>query len=148
MSEKKKYEKPSAKRKVMDFLARRDHSPKELIKKLKEREYPDEEIQAALAWAKEGRWLSDDKVLSEKFGAGLHRKKKGIRYINHALAEKGLPPIQSDPELELEKALKLVKNKIKPEEVLTKEKKEKIGRFLISRGFDSAIVRKVVYEKL
>ena len=144
----KKYEKPNAKRKIMDMLARRDHSPKELRTKLKKHEYSAEDIEAAIEFAKQGRWLADDQTLSEKMGASLHRKKKGIRYINQALNEKGLPPIKSDFEQELEKAMKLVKNKLKANEELTKEKKEKLGRFLLSRGFESSVVRKVIYEKL
>jgi regulatory protein len=82
----------------------------------------------------------------------LHRRNKGIRYINNYLQGKGLPEVNSDRDLELEKALALVKNKVSILSELSFAEKQKeqarIGRFLISRGFDSETVRKVIYEKL
>ncbi len=55
--------------------------------------------------------------------------------------------MQADPELELEKALELAQTRLRGA-TPTRELKEKIARFLLSRGFASDIVRKVIYEKL
>lgn len=134
----------SARNKMMDLLAQRDHSEKEIRTKLKQREFSPEEIDAAIEYGKTNKWLPDSaeglQALAEKAANALHRKGKGIIYINHFLKQKGLPPVKSDFSQELEKALSLIKNK--------KGEKAKIGRFLLSRGFEQSVVRKVVYEKL
>jgi len=168
-----------AKKKVMDLVSMRDHSEKELRTKLKEyfrrniqyrkrlakkqnREYTEEtpenqaEIQeaidGAIEFAKDHKWLGDPEVLAGKMANMLHRKNKGISYINNKLKQKGLPTVSSDRDLELEKALALIKNKFSGFSALTWEEKRKeqarVARFLASRGFDSEIVRKVIYEEL
>lgn len=157
----------------------RDHSELELRKKLREyfrrniqyrkrlaqkqnREFTEdtpenqqeiaEAIDGAIEFARAQKWLGDENVLAEKMANVLHRKNKGIGYINNKLKEKGLPAVSIDRDLELEKALSLVKNKMSDFSDLTYEEKRKeqgrIARFLASRGFDSEIVRKVIYEKL
>jgi regulatory protein len=131
---------------VMDLLSRRDHSERELRRKLREREFTDEEIQSALEKAKDQKWMQAPQNLSEQFAGQLHRKNKGIHYINSTLAEKGLPPVQRDESLELEKAIKLVKTKYLNVSQMSREEKAKVGRFLASRGFDSSIVRKVIFN--
>jgi regulatory protein len=168
-----------AKKKVMDLVSMRDHSEKELRTKLKEyfrrniqyrkrlakkqhKEYTEDtpenqaEIQAAIdgaiEFAKDHKWLGDPEVLAGKMANMLHRKNKGISYINNKLKQKGLPAVSSDRDLELEKALTLIKNKFSGFSTLTWEEKRKeqarVARFLASRGFDSEIVRKVIYEEL
>lgn len=168
-----------AKKKVMDLVSMRDHSEKELRTKLKEyfrrniqyrkrlakkqnKEYTEDtpenqaEIQAAIdgaiEFAKNNKWLGDPEVLSGKMAGILHRKNKGISYINNKLKEKGLPPVTSDRDLELEKALALVKNKYSDFAALSYAEKRKeqarVARFLAARGFDSETVRKVIYEEL
>lgn len=145
---------PTARNKMMDLLARRDHSEKELRQKLKGK-FTSEEIDLAVEYGKQGRWIPDTvetrSVLAEKMAGALHRKGKGIRYINGYLAEKGLPPVAADPMEELEKARALVDNKFSDVETSDRKKaakqKAKIGNFLMSRGFDMEVVRKVIYEK-
>lgn len=141
-----------AKKKVMDLLARRDHSEKELRKKLKERFSDDEDgleaIDEAIEFAKDNRWLGEPIDLAHKMADLLHRRHKGIHYINNYLREKGLPNVDVDRELELEKALTIVKNKYDEDYDFSREDKARIGRLLASRGFDSETVRKVIYEKL
>ncbi|WP_413289963.1 regulatory protein RecX [Bdellovibrio sp. HCB337] len=168
-----------AKKKVMDLVASRDHSEKELRTKLRtyfkrnlsfrkklakeqNREFTEDtpenqaEIEAAIEnaieFAKDNNWLGEPEILSEKMAKVLHRKNKGISYINNKLKEKGLPPVASDRDLELEKALALVKNKYSDFAALSWEDKRKeqarVARFLAARGFDSEIVRKVIYEEL
>ena len=147
--------KPTARNKMMDMLSRRDHSELEVRKKLRGKFEPDE-IEAAIFYGKDRGWLPDSEIaqtqLAEKAAQSLHRKKKGINYINHFLSERGLPQVRPDDELELEKALSLVENKNFRWSSLDSEKKQKVkaklGRFLQARGFESAIVRKVIYEKL
>lgn len=143
----------AAKKKVMDLIARRDHSEKELKKKLKER-FADQEngleaIEEAIVFAKDNNWIGDPTDLAHRLADMLHRRNKGINYINNYLHEKGLPSVDADKELELEKALAIVQNKYKNiDQEFSREEKARVARFLASRGFDSETVRKVIYEKL
>lgn len=146
----------TARKKMMDTLARRDHSEKELRQKLQRFELSAEDIETALAFCKEKGWIPDTpedvQDLTEKTAASLERKGKGILYINEKLREKGLPQKKSVEEDELEKSFHLVKTKysklqsyfadMSPDE---REKSEaKIARFLASRGYEMDIIRKVL----
>jgi len=157
----------------------RDHSELELRKKLKEafrrnlmyrkrlaqkdgREFTEdteenrqeiaEAIEGAIEFARTQNWLGDENILADKMAGILHRKNKGITYINNKLKEKGLPPVSTDRDLELEKALSLVKNKFSGFSALSYQDKRKeqarVARFLAARGFDPDTVRKVIYEEL
>ncbi len=148
-----KERKPSttARNKVMDYLARRDHSEKELRQKLK-RQYSSEEIEIAINYGKDRGWIPNDaasrKALAVKAAESLHRKKKGIIYINSFLKKKGLPEVESNDEQELEKAQELVKNKYSLSEVTDSEEKRrlvtKLSRFLLSRGFRRNTIQQVI----
>lgn len=131
----------TARNKMMDFLARRDHSERELKQKLRQYDFSPEEIDRALTFAKEKGWLpateDGDLVLSKKMAQGLHRRNKGILYINHYLEKKGLPALKAEPELEIEKAVQCLQNKRRTD-------KQKQMRFLLSRGFQMEVIRKVV----
>lgn len=168
-----------AKKKVRDLVTLRDHSENELRAKLHayfKRNFQDRQrlakkqgsdlteeftsqqqeiadaIEEAIAFAKSHNWICSPEHLAEEIAHRLHRKRKGISYINSYLEARGLPPIPNDLDLELEKALALVKNKYSDFSALPSEEKKKeqarAARFLTSRGFDSETVRKVIYEKL
>lgn len=142
----------AAKRKVMDIVARRDHSEKELRQKLRDKFSEEDDsqdiIDEAIEFAKDNRWLGDPVDLAHRLAEMLHRRNKGIYYINKYLKEKGLPAVDVDRQIELEKALAIVKNKFEENHKFSREDKAKVGRLLASRGFDSETVRKVIYEKL
>ncbi len=96
---------------MLNLLSRRDHSEKELIQKLLIREFPTEEIEKTILYAREHDLIGESTKLTENMAQSLHRRKKGIRKINSVLHQKGLPQIKPDLEIELEKALALVKSK-------------------------------------
>lgn len=142
-----------AKKKIMDYVAKRDHSEKELRQKLKT--YCEAEIiDQAIIWAKEQNWLSAPEVLKEKFADQLHRRGKGIRSINQKLKAKGLPSTKSDFETEISKARKLVFAKWSASDFNGLDFKEaqklkaKIMRFLIARGFESDVVGHILKNEL
>lgn len=137
---------------IMYYLAKRDHSEKELKTKLKrlkdfqdkkKARYTPEEVDQAIQWAKDNQWLKPSDQLSESVARALHNKSKGIRYINAYLAQKGLPPQPTDEDQELEKAIKLLRRKIMSR-VIDSNLKLKLSRFLISRGFRGDIVAKAI----
>lgn len=137
---------PSARNKLMDLLARRDHSEKELRTKLRQRDFTDEEIDKAISHARDHGWLSSPAELAERYADSLHRKNKGIHYINQHLQNKGLPTLSRDVDLELEKAIRLVETKQAPLSRLSREEKAKAARFLISRGFDSETITRALFS--
>lgn len=139
-----------ARKRMMDLIARRDHSEKELRKKLREWHAP-EFIDEAIAYGKEHGWIPDDEAsqarLAGKMAEFLHRRGKGIQSINHALKEKGLPSVKADPERELEKAMRLLANKFTEEQLADRKTQAKAGRFLASRGFDLGTVRQAIFKR-
>ena len=138
---------------MMDYLARRKHSEKELRLKLED-QFEDKEIQKALEYGKAKGWIpasdEDQNQMAQETAEALKNKGKGIEYINQYLAEKGLPKVQAIDSEELEKARQLVENKFGPlkesSEEESEKQKAKMGRFLASRGFTEETVRKVIYE--
>lgn len=144
----------TARNKMMDYLAQRDHSEKEIRKKLASF-FNKEDIDLAVQFGKENGWLpnspEDLQRLSKKYSSTLSRKKKGIKYIQSKLKEIGLPEVEFDPQLELEKALILVKNKYSFNASLFNdcfEEKQKwrgkVVRFLQSRGFEIETIKKAL----
>ncbi|WP_413576870.1 regulatory protein RecX [Bdellovibrio sp. HCB290] len=142
----------TAKRKIMDLIARRNHSEKELRTKLHGKIADEdgglEAIDEAIAHAKKNNWLEDPTELAHRLADTLHRRHKGIEYINNYLNEKGLPSVEADSALELKKALEVITNKFTEDFKFSREDQARVGRLLTSRGFDSETVRKVIYEKL
>ncbi len=144
--------KQAAQRKIMDLMAKRDHSEKELRRKLHKQFSGSEDLgeilDDAIDFAKDNNLIGNQDELAERMADMLHRRHKGIHYINNYLHEKGLPSVPTDRDLELEKAMHVVKNKYSEDYEFSREEKARVGRFLASRGFDSETVRKVLYEKL
>lgn len=134
----------SAQRLVMDMISRREHSEVELRDKLRQKEFSIEEIESALEKAKEKKWITSPEQASQSFAELLHRKNKGIEFINSQLQEKGLPAISRDENLELEKAESLMKTKYSRFSEFSEVEKTKVMRFLASRGFDSSTIQKVL----
>lgn len=138
-----------AKKKIMDLVARRDHSEKEIRKKLALRCQP-EIVDQAIEWATQQNWLAAPDVLKEKFAEQLSRRGKGIRRINQKLKELGLASVKADLEKELEKARRLVAGKWTFEDFKGLDFKEsqklkaKIMRYLITRGFESDVVSNIL----
>ncbi len=152
---------------MMDYLTRRDHTEKELRQKLSKTFLPDE-VEKALQFARARKWLpSTDKELyefSQKVGAALGRKNKGAHYINQYLTDIGLPPLNEDFSLELNKAQDLFERKFQKKWTALRSDlplernpdffdelrhfKGQVFRFLQSRGFSIAVCQKILSEKL
>lgn len=98
--------------KIVYYLHRRDHSAKELQQKLKRFEYPADLILTGIEWAKERGYLGDPQRLSERHVERLQKKKKGQKYIQNYLSQKGLPPARIDTDEELSNARKIAQSMI------------------------------------
>jgi regulatory protein len=122
--------------KLMDYLARRSHSERELRDKLSEK-FTEQEVEDALTYAQEQNWLEDPVELSQRVSAQLHQKNKGHLYISHYLQKKGLPPVDRQPELEYKKAQDIA-------EAYQDLNREKLARKLHSRGFDNETIWQVL----
>ena len=131
----------------MGFLARRDHSEKELRQKLL-RNYDETDVELAIHHCREHGWLAKPEALSEQTMNALHRRKKGFLLIQRYLRQKGLPVPKCDEETEIEKARQLLARKWP--QGLTGDAKNsdllrRAYRHLKSRGFQEEIIRKVLY---
>ncbi|MCB0422806.1 MAG: regulatory protein RecX [Bdellovibrionales bacterium] len=132
--------------KLADYLARRDHSAQELRSKLL-RKFTTDAVQWALKEATEQGWMSPPEELAERVALSLQRKKKGAKYIQRYLAEKGLPKVPVSTDSEKKNALTLLEEKFGPPSQLTYEEKQKAFNFLYRRGFEDVIIRHVLFSR-
>ncbi len=130
---------PSAREKMMDYLARRDHSEKELRTKLRNKEYSESEIESALEDGRQRGWIMDPVELAEKVSGRLSEKLRSHSFINSYLYGKGLPPVKMDFELEKSKALKCLKKKWPQGLERGFIPRQKALSFLSRRGFASTV---------
>ena len=142
-----------AKRKLMDLVARRDHSEKELRKKLGLKTTT-EIVEQTIEWAREQNWLAKPEKLKAQFADQLARRGKGIRQINKKLNDLGLGTVKADFEDEYAKAKKLISNKWSSQSFVGLDFKEaqklkaKIVRYLASRGYQNDIISKILNNDL
>ncbi len=132
--------KKSAKDRLLGYLARRDHSERELRQKLAQYHEPSE-IDTVLNWSHEHDLLLSPPELAEKFRDFLDRRNKSHLYTLGYLRTKGLPPVEKNPEREFQKAKTMVQKKAYPS-------REKAAASLARQGFDGETIRKVLYEVL
>lgn len=133
--------------KLVRFLARRDHSELELREKLG-RTFTSETVEKTIETARERKWLASPEELAERVASGLSSKKKGQLYISNYLRKKGLPAVDGDVDMELEKARELLLDRYECyENWQDYETKLKAYRFLANRGFEDQVIKKVLYEK-
>ncbi len=141
--------------KAFNFLARRDHSEKELKDKLNRYNFPAAVIKSVLSDLKSKNFLND-KNFSEIFAKNLlNQRPVGKRKIAAELEQRGISELLMEAAVEkvyaefdeVELARLLVQKKIKtlsgqPEI----KKRKKLGDFLFRRGFDWDIVQQTLSE--
>lgn len=124
------------KRYMVWLLSRQDYSAKALRTKLLSKEYPLDEVDAALAWAQENKYQSDERYARVR--ATSAAPKQGNRRLTMGLQQKGIAADLAKAQLENlapeeERVLNVVRKfEGKP---LTPELRQKIYRFLGTRGF-------------
>lgn len=138
-----------AKKKLMDFVARRDHTEKELRTKLAA-STTDEIVEQAITWARQQNWLPTEEKLKTHLAEQLSKRGKGILTINQKLKDLGLEDVKANEDSEYEKAKKLVLAKWAVSDFKDLGLKEsqklqaKIMRYLIARGYESDTVSKIL----
>lgn len=136
----------SAYEKSIDFLAKRDHSEKELREKLEQRQYTVEEIQDAIDELHERNYILPPEVLAGKVARILKERGKGLRYIVQYLGKKGLPPVDITTEEEFERGKELIERKLGMTPPFEWEQKVKIKRYLGNRGFQYDSIMRVIND--
>jgi len=131
------------------FLARREHSRKELLQKLQAKEFPNNEIETVL-YELAARGWQDDRKFCEAFIRFRVMKGQGPQKIIHELKTKAVDAAIIAEEMQMYDAqwLQLCENvarkKYGSEKVNSIEDRAKRYRFLSTRGFPSEIVKQVL----
>lgn len=143
------------KQRALSFLARRFHSERELLIKLKSKSYEERLIKIVLSDLKEKSFI-DDKVFANHFiEEKLKKKRWGKNKIRAALFSKGVSASIIDEvfqyfDSELDQnlaALELAKKKyenLKKRESDNRKLKQKLISFLLSRGFEYEVSAEAV----
>jgi regulatory protein len=135
------------------ILTHRDHSKYELKQKLQQRGFASEVIEAVILECQRLNYI-DDKRTARVYISQLKRKRFGIRHIRMALKKKRLYAAAIEDFLlenyakieERQNADKLMEKKMKTfdrEEDL-KKRRDKIYRFLYSRGFNKDVIADLI----
>lgn len=130
---------------LVRLLSRRDHTEKELQRKLS-RWYTATAVQFALEKAHEFKLIKDEQFLTKQFSEVLHRKSRGIHTINQTLKQKGLPPCERDEDRELSKCRAVLHKRFGASARLSTPERVKIFRHLTYCGFDSETINKAINQ--
>ncbi len=143
------------KQRALSFLARRFHSERELLIKLKSKSYEERLIKIVLSELKEKSFIDDQVFANHFIEEKLKKKRWGKNKIRSALFSKGISVSIIDEVLKSfnseedqnEAALSLAQKKyekLKLRESDERKLKQKIISFLLSRGFDYEVSSDVV----
>ena len=134
---------------ALRYLARREHSRRELEKKLSSHEHSHESVTELLNQLEEIGYLSTERFVEQT--TQMRRSKFGSQRIVHELKEKGvdehliagiLPELK---ETDLETARKIWQKKFGVPPGDLKERGKQV-RFMINRGFTSDTIHKVLSQ--
>ena len=130
---------------VVWLLGRREYSEHEIRQRLTQRECTSEEIDDALQFVKSYGYQSDERYAAMK--ARAESKRRGNRRIEYTLASKGIAKEEIEDQLanlepETDRAIAAVSRF--EGQALEQKLKEKIWRFLSSRGFGSSAIKAAI----
>jgi len=147
----------SALKKAMDLLAARPLTEFELRKKLAAGgKFSDQEIGEALDVCRSRGYLNDALLASDAAqflnaggrGRGMIRKKLRARGLNEELLDEAMSALTPEAEAEAARSAASVKLRLLTREKDAGKKREKLFRFLISRGFSPETAAGTVRELL
>ena len=145
----------SAMNAAVRILTHRDHSKYELKQKLQQRGFASEVVDAVIQACERLNYI-DDKRTARVYISQLKRKRFGIRHIRMSLKKKRLYGAAIEDFLlenyanieERNNAVKLLEKKMKTfrREGNLKKRRDKIYRFLYSRGFNKDIIADLIRD--
>jgi regulatory protein len=137
---------------ALDLLARSEHSRFLLHQKLRQREFPEEQISRALDELEDAGYLDDSRFAMSWVRSRLRGHPEGPRVLIGRLRERGVSAataenavqriLHNDPEMLRDGAQKVV-DKLKRRRSPTREQAEDL---LFKRGFDRSTIRQVLEE--
>jgi regulatory protein len=136
---------------LVKILSSRDFSEYKLRKKLQERNYPASEIDEAINEIKARNFLREDSYIEARIKAFMN-KGYSPSYIEQKLSEEHLKVTQDlihsifveynlTPEMQIQR---LASKKMKNCENIAYEEQNKILRYLLSKGHDLTLARKIL----
>lgn len=130
------------------MIGRRSHSEHELEQKLKYKKYSYDGIQNVILRLKEYGYINDIQLVENLFNKYLQTGKYSLKQIIYKLKQRGLSDAiitnivdDHDNVDEWQSALKIVMTRYK---ILDATTKEKIYRYLATKGFSSTSITKVL----
>lgn len=131
---------------AIGLLSSRPYHCNELEKKLKAKKYGQKEIKETINKLKKYNYINDRQYIKLFIESQVKRKPQGLRLIRQKLLQRGIPADAIDNEIcgiridEKLLAEKAVLKKIKTLKATTpSQQKEKLFRFLASRGFSTPV---------
>jgi len=142
--------------KALKFLSFRPRSEKEIIDKLKSKKASEDTIKKIIEKLKEYKFIDDLEFAKAWVNSRIKTNPRGWRLIQSELKLKGISKeiidnIYDSGKVinELEMAKKLVEKKVPRYRNLSKQKLyQKLGRFLLSKGFNWDIIKQSIDETL
>ncbi|MEF9951209.1 MAG: regulatory protein RecX [Clostridium sp.] len=136
--------------KALDIISFKDSTSFEIKNKLSKRGYSDDVIEYVIEKLSNYNFINDEKYAQNQLKYLEKYKKQGKNKIMYSLKQKGvskdiLENLEFNEEIEYESAKSLFEKKLKQLENDPK-KKEKIYRYLASRGFTNSIVLKLIKD--
>lgn len=136
---------------AQDILSRRDHTEFELRAKLKKKGFGPDTINSVIAWLQDKRLLDDQKFTERYIVNTLQRKPVGPRWIVHKLKQKGIAPGVIEESLgaylsveHQEELARQAANSWRRQRPQYKDDKQRLQRFLLSRGFSFEAISSAV----
>lgn len=132
----------------MKLLERMDRTEKNLRKKLKEKEFSEEEIDDAVAYVKSYHYLDDERYA--KTYVRYHETAKSVTRLRQDLCQKGVDRETIDRVLERdyqgdeEAQIRLLLAKKNYDPGMEPREKQRIYGFLLRRGFPSSKILRVM----
>lgn len=142
---------------ALRILGRRDHSSRELERKLKQRGYKCDDIQKVLAECRHFNYLDDRKYAFSQIHY-LRDKGYGTHRIRQTLKTKGISPDliaeaieakcnEIDQFRDCRRALAKKRRQSGMEGLVSAEDKKRLYRFLYQRGYPPAIIQQAMDEQ-
>ena len=145
MNKQKKFSEKKIIDKLQTYIRYRTHSEYELECKLK-KHFNTQDVSQALHLAKKQKWIPEPEEIANQLVNELNRKKRGWIFIQAVLKKKHLPAPQRQEALEEKKCRWWLEKKFSKIQDPPNDIIQKMHRFLSYRGFETSIIKKVIYD--